>query len=153
MSVTLYTLDISRCLIRWTYPILPSLRSRVRNLAVHTGRLSAGNTNKANLCLTNNPTKPQTSCIANNPRANLSSLIGPNHTNHRFRIVKLVLSIICPSLFSVIRNRWSLCSNLRLASIGLRGGSDQGVMLGSSRPVRALNRGKRWRGHGITRKS
>ena len=101
------------------------------------------------MCLTNSPTSPQNVCITKSSIANLSSLFGPNHTSHRFRIVKFVLSVICPSAFVVTLRRCKRCSRFKnKATIGF-GGYCHSVTEASIRPVRALNRGRRWRGHGI----
>ena len=105
------------------------------------------------MCLTNSPNKPHKVCITKSSIANLSSPFGPNHTSHRFRIVKFVLSVICPSGLVVTRKRCRWCSRFKnVATIGL-GGCCHSVTEGSIKPVRALKRGRRWRGHGIRRSS
>jgi hypothetical protein len=115
--------------------------------------LSDSNIHSAQLCLTNRPKRPAMNCMASISIANLSSLFGPNHTNHRFRIVKLELSMITPSSFVVTRSRckrWSRCN--AAATIAL-GGFCHSVTDASMSPVRALKRGRRCRGHGTRRKS
>lgn len=75
---------------------------------VYTLRLSLLKINNANRCLTNNPINPHIPCMTKISTANRSSLFGPNHTNHKFNNVKLLLSIISPSLLNVRPIRWNL---------------------------------------------
>ena len=118
-----------------------------------TVQLSDSNIHRAKLCLTNSPNSPHNVCITRSSIASLSSFIGPNHTNHRFKIVKFVLSVICPSWLVVARKRCKRCSIVKnKATTGL-GGYCHSVTDGSIKPVRALKRGRRWRGHGIRRNS
>lgn len=111
------------------------------NATANFYRLSAVNINSAALCLTNNPISPITVCITSNSFASLSSRNGPRQTNHKLRIVMFVVSMICPSesLVTLINPSFSnvptnnFCNPL--------GGLVQGVTLGSSSPVLALNFG------------
>lgn len=119
----------------------------------YTLRLSLWNTSSANRCLTKSPNKPHRTCAPNISAANLSSLRGPNHTNHKFNSVKFVLLTITPSSFvSTLTNR-TLCSKCKTPATNGFGGTGHGVMDGSSRFVWALYRGSRCLGHGIRWKS
>jgi len=120
---------------------------------IQTVKLSASNIHKASLCLTNSPNSPQAICMARISIASLSSLLGPNQTIHRFRIVKLELSTITPSVFVFTFSNRSRCSNRNNKAMGRLGGLSHSVTEASRSPVRALKRGRRCRGQGIIRKS
>lgn len=120
---------------------------------IYTVKLSDLKIHNASLCLTNNPNNPHIVCIAKISIASLSSLLGPHQTSQRFRIVKLLLSTICPSLFVVTLTSFNLSSIFNASpTIGF-GGYCHSVTEGSNNPVLALKRGSRCRGQGIIRKS
>ena len=129
-----------------------STLSTSSNKTFQIGRLpllSKPNTHRPILCLTINPATPTPICMARILMANRSSLIGPNQTNHRFRIVKFDEVIISPFGFFSSRMRYNFSSMFRASAMTGRGGRSHCVTLGSSKPVRALKRGRRCLGHGI----
>lgn len=87
-------------MMNYLYYVAPLSTSILR---VQIYKLSAVKMSNAALCLTNNPTDPKTVCMATSSFASRSSLNGPLHTSHKFKIVIFVVSITCPSVFLVTR--------------------------------------------------
>lgn len=115
--------------------------------------LSCLKTHNASSCRTKRPRHPISICSDNISMASRSSLIGPNQTNHKFRMVRFVDSTIWPVslVLTWIKGRGRLVKSFKTHVTNLDGGCCHDVTDGSSKPERGLKRGSRCRGQGITR--